>query len=570
MTPRHPTTWRPLPKLALFAVAALVSGCRYRVEPTKKTVDEGSIERVLEQVDASIGALDVQHARDLLDPIPLRRYDVDRRRARLAVMVGDCQGAVALLSAYQAHDGRSTMSASSAAPSANGPTLPSTESPEPIQVNSELHAVAEGCARAMAGAAIAVDATRNVWVRFQNDRDRVLLPLIAEVADRAATAIGKDLGTVLPRPLRIELVADLASLSAVTGLPLEAAETTGTIAIARWGKVTLVSPRATPEGFPWQDTLAHELAHLVITRQSADAAPLWLQEGLAKREETRWRSAMPLDATDDAHREALRALLEGRSIGIDRLGASIALLPTPAAAETAYAEVRDFVDYWIGQNGETALALLLRDLATIGSDASDRALVSVTGYDLGQWIRRWQRALLDAPRDKSTQQAQTLLVPNKTEDPAQTDGASWTVDVARRLRLAELLEAERHYRAVIEQLEPLIQSKSLLPEVAQHYAYAWLMLGQPAAATPFLEPERIAHLDGTWLAIRGRALAEKGEIEAAEIAFRQALAFAPTLDKVACRGFSSKQPLTDLPRFVADRAEPWASLCQSALSTERQ
>ena len=46
-------------------------------------------------------------------------------------------------------------------------------------------------------------------------------------------------------------------------------------------------------GYPWLDTLAHEMTHLALSQGTRDRAPLWLQEGVAKREETRWRDPSP-------------------------------------------------------------------------------------------------------------------------------------------------------------------------------------------------------------------------------------------------------------------------------------
>src|SRR4029079_3031549 len=103
----------------------------------------------------------------------------------------------------------------------------------------------------------------------------------------------KDLGVELLKPLRIDLVRDQFTLAEMTGLPEEAARTTGTVAIAKCGRVTMISPRATSNGYPWLDTLAHEMTHLALSRGTRDNAPLWLQEGVAKREETRWREKQP-------------------------------------------------------------------------------------------------------------------------------------------------------------------------------------------------------------------------------------------------------------------------------------
>src|SRR6185436_13884643 len=185
--------------------------------------------------------------------------------------------------------------------------------------------------------------------------DRVLVPILARVAAEALGAIERDLGIVMPRPLRIDLVRDLFSLSAVSGLPLQAAETTGTVAVARWGRVNMISPRAAPGGYPWQDTLAHEITHLALSRATRDRAPLWLQEGVAKREETRWRDPRPFDNSPAPDAVAHAALVSGRAVGVDKLGASIALLPTAEAASTAFAEVTSFMGYFIDRNGPAGL-----------------------------------------------------------------------------------------------------------------------------------------------------------------------------------------------------------------------
>jgi hypothetical protein len=209
-----------------------------------------------ESVDDAITELDLERARRLLEGAKGDAESLGLTRARLSIYAGECDLAQAQLSA---------------------PTLGDSREGAP------LRALAESCARATAAGFLVEDRARGIVLRLQDDADRVLAPFIFDVAARSRDALARDLGKDLPRPLRIDLVRDLFSLSAVSGLPLKAAETTGTLAVARWGRVIMLSPRATPQGYPWQDTLAHELTHLVVTRATRDHAPLWLQEGVAKR-----------------------------------------------------------------------------------------------------------------------------------------------------------------------------------------------------------------------------------------------------------------------------------------------
>ncbi|HEV8549368.1 MAG TPA: hypothetical protein VGQ57_10075, partial [Polyangiaceae bacterium] len=264
----------------------------------------------------AITEIDLERARHLLDVTAGDAMVLALERARLAIYSGDCDAASAQLAA---------------------PTL--TETKE----GAALAAIAKSCARATAAGFVVEAPERGVWIRFQDDADRVLAPYLIDTAVRARDRVARDIGVELLPPLRIDVVRDLFSLSAVSGLPLQAAETTGTLAVARWGKVIFLSPRAVPLGFPWQDTLAHEITHLVVTRASRDRAPLWLQEGVAKREETRWRPARPFDDPNWDDTTARSALLSGRGVGLDQLGPSIAMLPTPEAATNAFAEVSSFV-----------------------------------------------------------------------------------------------------------------------------------------------------------------------------------------------------------------------------------
>src|SRR5262249_61080970 len=107
-----------------------------------------------------------------------------------------------------------------------------------------------------------IDAARGINIRFQDESDAPLAPFLADVAAAARESLLRDLKVELPRPLRIELVRDLFTLAATTGLPESAAQPTGTVAGAPWGRATMISPRARPRGYPWADTMAAEPAHL--------------------------------------------------------------------------------------------------------------------------------------------------------------------------------------------------------------------------------------------------------------------------------------------------------------------
>jgi hypothetical protein len=419
----------------------------------------------------------------------------------------------------------------------SSPSLSSTRE------GAEFLALASNCAKATAGALIIKDDVAGVHVRLQDSRDEPLVPFIVEVSVKARAAMQRDLGVELPKPLRIDLVRDTFSLAALTGLPVEAADTTGTLAVARWGRVTMISPRATRLGYGWEDTLAHEITHLALARATRDRAPLWLQEGIAKREETRWRKPRPGDGRPSAESIAYQAMRSGRSVGIDKLGPSIAMLPTPEAAFTAYAEVQSFIDYWIAQNGEAALRLLFIDLKGLASNTADAALKSVSGYTLGEWDLKWRHHLREHPPEQLAEQPEILHNPRA---------------LARWLRLTDLLHRQGHFAAAARAIEPAFGSGPTPVQVRWRAARAQLAQGESELARRTLGT--LGDLDvlhGAWFSLNGRFLEGEQKLEDADAAFALGLSVDPLFDEVACHGRRLKEDFSSA-------SSKQAALCRAA------
>lgn len=474
-----------------------------------------------ERIYNAIIELDLDAARKLLSEGP-SNTSLALERARLALYAGDCDGAKAVLSA---------------------PSVKGTDE------GANLYDLSVRCAQATAGALVVDDQKSGVWVRLQDSRDSALVPYIVQVAVRAREAMETDLNVKLPRPLRIDLVRDLFSLSALTGLRLSAAETTGTLAVARYGRVTMITPRATQSGYGWEDTLAHEITHLALARATRDRAPLWLQEGIAKREETRWREPRPLDGTPSADRVAYQAMVTGRAVGLDKLGPSIAMLPTPEAASIAYAEVQSFVNYWIEQNGPAALHLLLADLKGMRTAGADAALRSVSGYTLAEWDLKWRDHL-------------------RTTKPGAGQGAHDSIAVdprslARWTRLADLLHGRGHADAAHATLEPARKKAGALSAVRWRSARSSARAGHLDRAGDELGNVRdLDVLHGAWFALHGRVEQAHGNHKVARRSFALGIALDPLFDEVACEGHARED------EFEPENADARA-LCEAARAIRR-
>jgi hypothetical protein len=394
-----------------------------------------------------------------------------------------------------------------------------------------LFDIARGCARVTAATVVDTDETHSVVIRYQDENDRALTPLIVETVVAARDAITRDLGVSWPKPTRITVVRDLMSLSAMTGLPLKSAQTTGTVAVAKWGRVTLLSPRASEHGYAWRDTVAHELTHLSITHASAENAPLWLQEGMAKREEVRWRPPGPFDGRPSPDDIAARGFELKLALPLDQLGPSIAMLPSADAALVAFAEVTSFVRY-LAATDPDVLRRLLASLRRKGD--VDAALLESSGADLHTWDTRWRAYLA-----------------NETHAPLPPSiglgGASSDVHELRdRVRLAELLYGRSHPGPALTELERVKASGKDDPSVESLRAHVLGALGRKAEGElEVKDPKGVGSSYGPWWAIRGRWEREDGQVDDADSSFVEAVATDPFDVESACEMDDSAAALQD-------------------------
>jgi hypothetical protein len=481
-------------------------------------------------------------------------------KARLALYEGDCDGAAVLLAR---------------------PDVAKTEA------GGTLADIARGCARVTAATLLERDEPRAVEIRYQDDGDRALGPYIIDTVVKAREALTKDLGVTWPKPTRITVVRDLMSLSAMTGLPQEAAQTTGTVAVAKWGRVTLLSPRASRHGYSWRDTVTHELTHLAVTRATVDRAPLWLQEGVAKREEIRWRPPGPFDDRPSPDAIVTRGMEMKLDLALDKLGPSIAMLPSADAAMVAFAEVTSFVRFYAntaGAAGEAALPRLLRALRE--KESVDAALKAASGADLKAWDAKWRAYLAAKPKEPLP--AIYGLGPEPPE----------SRDLRERVRLAELLLGRGHASDAIRELDHIkgegAQKLGVDADASLRHLRARAMEAVPVEAASAAkaddasksvaplakddaakddaakiesvlgEPKDVVSSYGPWWAIRGRFARPRGDAAAADAYFLEAIADDPLDTEAACQTLDTTSPPIPAAGATSVQAAALRALCDAA------
>ena len=386
-------------------------------------------------------------------------------------------------------------------------------------------------------------------IRHAPGPDATIALLAGEVLDAAWDAIGEDLGLRPADPIRVELLgapADLAKLSPLTEAEIE---TTGTIALSKYNKLMVVSPRATIFGYPWMDTLAHEYTHLLVSRISQDTVPVWLQEGLARFEQSRWRKApaVMLSATEQSLLQG--ALKKGRLISFDQMHPSMAKLPSQDAAALAYAEVYTLVGWMHAKVGYKGI----RDMLAAQRDGKSarRAVSEAMGLSWPQVERTWQQSLKPTP---------TPVRPGKPIKFGKGGVESENVGLEqvnararKHARLGGMLRARGALDAAVIEYEKAL-TVGPEPFVTSKLARTLVDLGRHDRAVELATPLLAADEHDAVVAVTlGTARLARQEWVQAITAFEQALRISPFDPTTRC-GLAEAYGKTSDPRAARERA----------------
>lgn len=370
-------------------------------------------------------------------------------------------------------------------------------------------------------------------IRYQ-PRDRLLLPYLVEVLQAADTALSEDFAYRPEGPVLVEIYPNARFLARVSPLTEKDIETSGTIALCKYNRLMFTSPRGLVRGYGWRDTVAHELVHYYVTRLSANTVPIWLHEGLAKFQESRWRipPAPPLDPPQEDL--LARSFEADQLVTFDQMHPSMAKLPSQEAAALAFAEVHMVVDYLYKQKGYTGLNTLLSALRQ--GKEMDQALRSSYGVDLDGLWTQWKHAMQARGFKRHPGLVQTSLKfkrPGQEEDPDDRFDADIDTIEEKRVRdlahLGELLRARNRPKAAkVEYQKAMALGGDGNPLIQNGLASTLLILDEPGPI-----PEILARVSRyypgylkTWLAL-GEAWLRLDEPQKAREAFEQALGINP-------------------------------------------
>jgi len=409
-------------------------------------------------------------------------------------------------------------------------------------------------------------------------KDEVLAPWALEALEAQRSALLEDLGYAPPGKVRVEVVNDASELARASTLSKKEIDATGTIAICKFNKLIITSPKAVLKGYDWLDTLAHEYTHLVVTQKGHNSVPIWVQEAMAKYFESRWRGP-----AGKALPPSSRALLAERVkhntlIPFAKMHPSMAKLPSWQDAATAFAEVFFAAEYLDREHGRKALRGLVEAMGTGASD--QQAVEVVTGHSFGTFERGWMAYLRAQPVPRSPAAGAEKLVLRDPKAPAAApqpkgreigfqDFADVEEPAVRRYaHLGEVFRERGRFVAAAEEFghaHGLVGSK--YESVANKYALALFAIRRVEEAEKVLLASLEAHPSSAATQVHlGRIYLSRGDWRRARDAYRGAIAQDPFDPEIHLALLRAAEALQDRP--LTERARRAASIL-TGLPSER-
>jgi len=357
----------------------------------------------------------------------------------------------------------------------------------------------------------------NFEISVPPGKDRVLVPYAFDALDRAYEAIGDELGYRPETPIRVEVYPRTSTLAEVSGLTDEEIRTSGTIALCKYNRLMITSPKTLLRGYGWVDTLVHEYVHYVINHKTSNRVPIWMHEGLAKFLEHRWRGEDAYWLPPSTEYLLARRVRANDLISFEQMHPSMAKLPSQKDAATAFAEVYTVMEYLRREVGPSAFERLLDEVS--GTTDAREAFANVLGTDFSSFERRWKQYLRERDRPDFPE-GYGYEDPLTFKDEGSKDGEDEKLDQPEardHLKLGEMLQAKSRYEAAVVQYRKAMRLTDVpTPRLRTRLAKSLTETGSPQEAIEVLEPVQRLYPSkiGVWLE-GGKARLRSGDAERA-------------------------------------------------------
>jgi tetratricopeptide (TPR) repeat protein len=368
-------------------------------------------------------------------------------------------------------------------------------------------------------------------LKLHEERDGVLAEYVLAALEQAYDFLGRDLDYRPSVPVRIEIFPDHERFHAASSLSKRDIEVAGAVGICKFNKVMVLSPRVLLRGYRWLDAVVHEYVHYVIVKLSDDKAPIWIHEGVAKHEESRWRSATSLYLNPVNRTLLAEALQTGQFVAFERMEPSLVRLETPQQVQLAYAEAASAVEFILTRVGYAGLREVFLDMARAGTPGAKGPIERVLGLPFAAFEAQW-KAFLQAKQltpVPGVQLAQFKVVEKgeRDEDKLEQE-ALQSATVERDLALGDLMRQRGRVEGAVYYYDRARKGRPDAPFVLSKLARALLLAQRPQEAVPHLRHALEVYPDyGTSHATLGDAYRLLGDVEKARHHYEQAIQINP-------------------------------------------
>jgi len=369
-------------------------------------------------------------------------------------------------------------------------------------------------------------------IRWVDERDEILAEPALEVLEQAYRALSRVFGFEPTRDdkIPVEIYPSSSDLAVAVGLSDEMLKASGTVAICKYGRLLITTPRVLLYGYDYLTTMSHELVHYFVYSRNGETCPVWLHEGIAKYLETAYKGEMGV-LTPIAKSLLVDAIKNNKLITFSEMHPTFAQFKTPSQGQLAFAEVSTMVGYLKSRCGEDSWLELL-DLLKQGKD-DKTALSEVCGNDFESIWQNWKE-WVEARGWKVLPGAVALRLEfsegkeekKKEEEISQEELGSqkaWEY-----VRLGDLLRDRGKYQSAVVEYEKAVELVPYNPKVLNKLGIAKMMAGDYKGAIATLKKAgEITPNYSTIFVNLGLAYASAGDDEGAIGSFKRAVELNP-------------------------------------------
>jgi tetratricopeptide (TPR) repeat protein len=325
-------------------------------------------------------------------------------------------------------------------------------------------------------------------ISLDEKQDGILADYLMGALERTYQIMAEQYGFQPREKIRIEVFPDTKAFYFASSLSARDIEVTGAVGLAKFNKLMVLSPRALVYGYRWLDAISHEYMHYLIVKLTANKAPIWFHEGLAKYEETRWRNGpcylSPLYQTLMA-----RALADGKLIGFERMEPSLVKLETPEDVQLAYAQAASAIEFIIAKGGHKGLEEVMKRMAAQRERGAGESIKEVMGLSFNEFEAKWKEYLASKGlKEVGGVHVRHYKIKEGKADEERLDMSEIKSMVARnRAHLGDLLkERGRMEAAVLEYRRALAEIHDSVP-IMNRLSNVLMSLGRDEEALEILK-----------------------------------------------------------------------------------